>query len=66
MSHPKLDGTLRRDFGDCYSLAQADSDQDAAVFWLDAYTRRCLTWISSPWATSRCDTDRRPRQWPAP
>ena len=38
ISHPKLREVLHRDFTDCSPLAQALSDQDAAVFCLGAYT----------------------------
>ena len=38
ISHPKLHEVRHQDFGDCSTLAQALSDQDAAVFCLGAYT----------------------------
>jgi uncharacterized protein YbjT (DUF2867 family) len=38
ISHPKLKEVLHRDFADCSALADALSDQDAAVFCLGAYT----------------------------
>jgi len=38
ISHPKLTEVLHRDFGDCSSLAEALSGQDAAVFCLGTYT----------------------------
>src|SRR5260370_36693521 len=38
ISQPKLDEVLHRDFADCSALAQALSDQDAAVFCLGTYT----------------------------
>jgi uncharacterized protein YbjT (DUF2867 family) len=38
ISHPKLQEVLHRDFGDCSTLAQVLSGQDAAVFCLCAYT----------------------------
>jgi uncharacterized protein YbjT (DUF2867 family) len=38
ISHPKLNEVLHRDFADCSALADALSDQDAAVFCLGAYT----------------------------
>jgi uncharacterized protein YbjT (DUF2867 family) len=38
IAHPKLHEVLHQDFGDCSALAQALSDQDAAVFCLGAYT----------------------------
>jgi uncharacterized protein YbjT (DUF2867 family) len=38
ISHPKLKEVLHRDFADCSALADALSDQDAAVFCLGGYT----------------------------
>jgi uncharacterized protein YbjT (DUF2867 family) len=38
LSHPKLKEVLHQDFADCSALAEALSDQDAAVFCLGAYT----------------------------
>ena len=38
MSHPKLVEILHRDFGDCSSLKEALTNQDAAVFCLGVYT----------------------------
>jgi uncharacterized protein YbjT (DUF2867 family) len=38
ISHPKLQEVLHRDFGDCSSLSQVLSGQDASVFCLGAYT----------------------------
>src|SRR6266851_5329971 len=38
ISHPKLDEVVHRDFADCSALAEALSDQDAAVFCLGTYT----------------------------
>jgi uncharacterized protein YbjT (DUF2867 family) len=38
VSHPKLSEVLHQDFGDCSSLAEVLSGQDAAVFCLGAYT----------------------------
>ena len=38
ISHPKLKEVLHPSFGDCSSLAEVLSDQDAAVFCLGAYT----------------------------
>jgi uncharacterized protein YbjT (DUF2867 family) len=38
ISHPKLNEVLHPDFADCSALAQAVSDQDAAIFCLGAYT----------------------------
>jgi uncharacterized protein YbjT (DUF2867 family) len=38
ISHPKLKEVLHPNFGDCSSLAEVLSDQDAAVFCLGAYT----------------------------
>ena len=38
ISYPKLQEVLHRDFGDCSSLWQVLSGQDAAVFCLGAYT----------------------------
>ncbi|HEY6305687.1 MAG TPA: NAD(P)H-binding protein [Candidatus Angelobacter sp.] len=38
ISHPKLKEVLHRDFADCSALAEALSDQDAAVFCLGVYT----------------------------
>lgn len=38
ISHAKLSEVLHRDFADCSPLAEALSDQDAAVFCLGAYT----------------------------
>jgi uncharacterized protein YbjT (DUF2867 family) len=38
ISHPNLTEVLHRDFGDCSSLAEALSCQDAAVFCLGTYT----------------------------
>jgi uncharacterized protein YbjT (DUF2867 family) len=38
VSHPKLTEVLHSDFADCSALAEALSDQDAAVFCLGAYT----------------------------
>src|SRR5260221_5524373 len=36
--HPKLNEVLHPNFGDCSSLAEALSNQDAAIFCLGAYT----------------------------
>jgi uncharacterized protein YbjT (DUF2867 family) len=38
ISHPNLREVLHRDFADCSALAEALSDQHAAVFCLGAYT----------------------------
>jgi len=38
ISHPKLNEVLHPNFGDCSSLAEVLSNQDAAVFCLGAYT----------------------------
>jgi uncharacterized protein YbjT (DUF2867 family) len=38
ISHPKLKEVLHPNFGDCSSLAEVLSDEDAAVFCLGAYT----------------------------
>jgi uncharacterized protein YbjT (DUF2867 family) len=38
ISHPKLTEVLHPDFADCSSLAEALSDQDAAIFCLGTYT----------------------------
>ena len=38
ISHPKLKEVQHRDFADCSALADALSDQDAAIFCLGAYT----------------------------
>jgi len=38
ISHPKLVEILHQDFADCSTLAEALSDQDAAVFCLGTYT----------------------------
>lgn len=38
MSHPKLVEVLHRDFGDCSSLEEVLTNQDAAVFCLGVYT----------------------------
>jgi uncharacterized protein YbjT (DUF2867 family) len=38
ISHPKLKEVLHPNFGDCSSLAEVLSDQNAAVFCLGAYT----------------------------
>jgi uncharacterized protein YbjT (DUF2867 family) len=38
ISHPKPKEVFHRDFTDCSALAEALSDQDAAVFCLGAYT----------------------------
>src|SRR6202035_1672473 len=38
ISHPKMHEVRHQDFCDCSALAQALSDQDAAVFCLGAYT----------------------------
>ena len=38
MSDPRLKEVLHRDFGDCSTLAEVLSDQDATVFCLGAYT----------------------------
>jgi uncharacterized protein YbjT (DUF2867 family) len=38
ISHPKLKEVLHRDFADCSALAEALSDQDAAIFCLGTYT----------------------------
>jgi len=38
ISHPKLKEVLHQDFADCSALAEALSDQDAAVFCLGVYT----------------------------
>jgi uncharacterized protein YbjT (DUF2867 family) len=38
ISHPKLKEVQHRDFSDCSALADALSDQDAAIFCLGAYT----------------------------
>ena len=36
--HPKLKEVLHKDFADCSALAEALSDQDAAIFCLGTYT----------------------------
>ena len=38
ISHPKLKEVLHKDFADCSALAEALSDQDAAIFCLGTYT----------------------------
>ena len=38
ISDPKLNEVLHRDFADCSALAEALSNQDAAIFCLGAYT----------------------------
>ena len=38
ISHPKLREVLHRDFSDCSTLAEALSEQDAAVYCLGTYT----------------------------
>ena len=38
ISHPKLKEVLHKDFADCSALAEALSDQDAAIFCLATYT----------------------------
>ena len=38
ISHPKLQEVVHQDFADCSALAEALSDQDAAVFCLGTYT----------------------------
>ena len=38
ISHPKLKEILHKDFADCSALAEALSDQDAAIFCLGTYT----------------------------
>src|SRR6266576_1371610 len=38
ISHPKLKEVLHKDFGDCSALAEALSEQDAAIFCLGTYT----------------------------
>ena len=38
MSDPRLKEVVHRDFGDCSTLAEVLSDQDATVFCLGAYT----------------------------
>ena len=38
LSHPKLNEVVHPDFSDCSALADATSDQDAAIFCLGAYT----------------------------
>ena len=38
ISHPKLREVLHRDFSDCSALAEALSEQDAAVYCLGTYT----------------------------
>jgi uncharacterized protein YbjT (DUF2867 family) len=38
VSHPKLKEVLHEDFADCCALAEALSDQDAAIFCLGTYT----------------------------
>ena len=38
ISHPKLKEVVHQDFADCSALAEALSDQDAAVFCLGVYT----------------------------
>ena len=38
ISDPRMKEVLHRDFGNCSALAEALSDQDAAVFCLGAYT----------------------------
>jgi len=38
VSHPKLKEVLHQDFADCSALAEALSNQDAAVFCLGTYT----------------------------
>src|ERR1700686_3141233 len=38
ISHPKLKEVLHKDFADCSALAEAFSDQDAAIFCLGTYT----------------------------
>jgi uncharacterized protein YbjT (DUF2867 family) len=38
ISHPKLNEVLHRDFADCSALAEALSNQDAAIFCIGTYT----------------------------
>jgi hypothetical protein len=38
VSHPKVKEVLHKDFADCCALAEALSDQDAAIFCLGTYT----------------------------
>src|ERR1700757_4398537 len=38
VSHPKVKEVLHKDFADCSALAEALSDQDAAIFCLGTYT----------------------------
>jgi uncharacterized protein YbjT (DUF2867 family) len=38
ISHSKLNQVLHRDFGDCATLAETLSEQDAAIFCLGTYT----------------------------
>src|SRR5579862_7258516 len=38
ISHPKVKEVLQKDFADCSTLAEALSDQDAAIFCLGTYT----------------------------
>jgi len=38
VSHPKLNEVLHQDFADCSALAEALSEQDAAVYCLGTYT----------------------------
>ena len=38
LSHPKLNEVLHQDFADCSALAEALSEQDAAVYCLGTYT----------------------------
>ena len=38
VSHPKVREVLHKDFADCSTLAEALSDQDAAIFCLGTYT----------------------------
>ena len=38
VSHPKLNEVLHHDFADCSALAEALSEQDAAVYCLGTYT----------------------------
>ena len=38
ISHPKLKEVPHKDFADCFALAEALRDQDAAIFCLGTYT----------------------------
>jgi putative NADH-flavin reductase len=53
ISHPKLKAVLHKDFGDCTALAEALSEQDAAIFCLGTYTGlyRTRTSAKQPWTT---------------